>query len=89
VSDPRQLPLRFTNSPTISVSRAARIIKCSPQTVRRLIEEGSLHAYRFTMIGWWNIYFDSVVAYLDRLHADVPDAPKENAPKATNTTPPL
>lgn len=53
--------------PTISASRVASIIGSSVDTVYRLIEEGELHGYRLTARGWWNIYYDSFVAYCLRM----------------------
>lgn len=50
----------------ISVSTAARIAKCSPDTVLRWIEEGAIDARRISPRGWWRIEHGSLVKYLDR-----------------------
>ena len=56
----------------ISVARAAQIIRCSEDTVRRLIESGDLEAYRLTARGHWRVDRDSVTRYLTRLQNNRP-----------------
>lgn len=62
-----QMLLPFPRAQTIDVKCAAKMIACSPMTVRRLLESGELHGYRLTARGWWNISYESVVHYLLRL----------------------
>jgi len=50
----------------ISVSTAARIAKCSPDTVMRWIEEGAIEAWRISPRGWWRIDRASLRRYLER-----------------------
>jgi len=50
----------------ISVSTAARIAKCSPDTVLRWIEEGAIAARRISPRGWWKIEHGSLLRYLRR-----------------------
>jgi len=50
----------------ISVSTAARIAKCSPDTVTRWIEEGAIEAWRISKRGWWRIDRASLGRYLER-----------------------
>ncbi len=51
----------------ISVSTAARIAKCSPDTVLRWIEEGAIAARRISPRGWWKIERGSLIQYLERI----------------------
>ncbi len=51
---------------TVSVSVAARIAKCSPDTVLRWIEEGAIDAWRISRRGWWKVEYESLLRYLDR-----------------------
>ncbi len=48
----------------ISVSTAARLARCSPDTVLRWIEEGAIAARRTSPRGWWKIEAESLAAYL-------------------------
>jgi len=50
---------------TVSVSVAARIARCSPDTVTRLVEEGAIAAWRISRRGWWKIERESLLRYLD------------------------
>lgn len=56
--------------PSISTSRAARILKVSTPTITRLCEEGSLTASRVGERGWWRIELDSVWRFLAKRQAD-------------------
>jgi len=51
----------------ISVSTAARLARCSPDTVLRWIEEGAIDAWRVSRRGWWRIDLGSLERYLERL----------------------
>jgi hypothetical protein len=64
---PKQTNLRFLNGSTIPVSRAARMLKVSCQTVRRLVELGILDEHRVTPGGWIQVYYESIVDYLTHL----------------------
>jgi excisionase family DNA binding protein len=55
----------------ISVSTAARIAKCSPDTVLRWIEEGAVEAWRISRRGWWKIERESLLKYLKRVSGKV------------------
>ncbi len=50
----------------ISVSTAARIAKCSKDTVLRWIEEGAIEAWRISRRGWWRIDRASLSLYLEQ-----------------------
>jgi excisionase family DNA binding protein len=50
----------------ISVSAAARLAGCSPDTVLRWIEEGRFAAWQFSPRGWWKIKKESFERYLKR-----------------------
>jgi excisionase family DNA binding protein len=64
--EPAQLKL-FPSGTLITSTRAAEIIDCSVDTIYRLLEAGQLEGYRLTVRGQWKIYFDSVVAYCQRI----------------------
>lgn len=51
----------------ISVSTAARMAGCSPDTVLRWIEEGAIEARRISPRGWWKVKKKSLALYLYRL----------------------
>ncbi len=57
-------------SNTISVSAAARIAGCSPDTVLRWIEEGAVEAWRLPPRGWYKIDRDSLTRFLSRRESD-------------------
>lgn len=50
----------------ISVSTAARILRTSQWTVRRLIEEGKLKGYRMGDRAWYRVDYESVVEFLKK-----------------------
>jgi excisionase family DNA binding protein len=52
----------------ITVQRAAEILRCSNDTIYRLIEGGEIKAYRLFVGGWWRIEYDSVVDYINRIN---------------------
>jgi len=49
----------------ISVSTAARIAKCSRDTVLRGIEEGAITARRIAPRGWWKVEHASLLRFLE------------------------
>lgn len=51
----------------ISVTAAARLAGCSPDTVLRWIEEGAIEAWRSSPRGWWKIESRSLGRYLQRM----------------------
>lgn len=51
----------------ISVTAAARLAGCSPDTVLRWIEEGAIEAWRSSPRGWWKIGSRSLGRYLQRM----------------------
>ncbi len=56
------------SSETISVTVAARIARCSHDTLVRLIEEGVIEAWRFPPRGWYKINRSSLARFLsDRM----------------------
>lgn len=52
-------------SKRINVSTAARIAKCSPDTMLRCIEEGAVEAQRIPPRGWWRINCASLQRFMD------------------------
>jgi excisionase family DNA binding protein len=60
-------PVAKTECAEISVSVAARIAKCSRDTVLRWVEEGAVEARRTSLPrGWWKIERSSLERYLER-----------------------
>ncbi len=57
----------FTSSFEIGATRAARLLNTSPDTVLRLIEDGSLEAYQLRARSPWRISYDSVVQYRNKI----------------------
>lgn len=52
---------------SIGVSQVGRLLGCDEGTVRRLIDEGLLEAYRLRPRGWWHVSYESVVAYTEKI----------------------
>ena len=69
---PDQLLMPWSPRYTVSTARVAEILGVSIQTVTRLIEDGSLKAYkvRNKPNSPWRINYDSVVAYIKSIHAE-------------------
>lgn len=67
---PDQLLLPWSPRYTIATARVAEMLDCSIQTVTRLIEDGTLKAYkvRNKPNSPWRINYDSVVAYIEEMH---------------------
>jgi excisionase family DNA binding protein len=66
---PDQLLLPWSPRVTVSTSRVAEILNCSDNTVVRLIEDGSLKAYKLRGASSpWRINYDSLMAYIGRIH---------------------
>ena len=66
--DDRLLP--FSTRSEISVARTADILDVSRDTVERMIEDGTLQAYkaRLTKNSPWRVSYSSVLAHVERLH---------------------
>lgn len=62
-----QRNLKFVNGQTIPITRAARMLNVSNQTIRRLIECGILDAHQVVPNGWWQVSYASVVDYVNHL----------------------
>lgn len=68
---PDQLLLPWSPKYTISVSRVAEILDVSRDTVERMIEDGTLKAYKArknSSTSPWRISYDSLLEYIDDLH---------------------
>lgn len=67
---PDQLLLPWSPRYSISTARAADILAVSIQTVTRLIEDGTLKAYkvRDKANSPWRINYDSLVAHIEAMH---------------------
>jgi excisionase family DNA binding protein len=67
---PDQLLLPWSPRYTISSSRAAEILDVSVMTVTRMIEDGTLKAYkvRNKPNSPWHINYDSLVAHIESIH---------------------
>lgn len=51
------------NTSILSTAEVARLLKCTDETVRRLIDAGTLPASRLWSKGNWRIKRDDVIAY--------------------------
>jgi excisionase family DNA binding protein len=67
MSTPAQRTLPLPRPRGISVPRAAKMLGVSDDTVHRLIEDGSIKAFRYRKRGWWSVSFDSLVEYMNGL----------------------
>lgn len=63
------MQLRLWNDQEISVATTARILRTSPEIVRRLIERGVLRAYRHGEQGWYQVSYESVADYIEKLRS--------------------
>jgi excisionase family DNA binding protein len=69
---PEQLLLPWSPKSTISALHAAQLLDVSLQTVCRMIEDGSLKAYKMRpdkVNSPWRVNYDSVIAHVEKLHA--------------------
>lgn len=65
----------------IDVTRAARLLNCSRYTVYRLLDSGSIDGYQLCTGGWWRVYYDSVVHFVQRRRGQIPsDLQPQNEP---------
>lgn len=55
---------------TVSVAWVAERLKCSRDTVIRLLQSGDLRGYRLTAVGWWRVVEKSVAEYEQKLRAE-------------------
>lgn len=67
---PEQLLLPWSPQHTISVAHAAEILDVSIHTVIRLIEDGSIKAYkkRNKQTSPWCVNYDSLLAHIEWMH---------------------
>jgi excisionase family DNA binding protein len=67
---PDQLLLPWSPRYSISTARAAEILDVSIQTVTRMIEDGTLKAYkvRNKLNSPWRINYDSLMAHIESIH---------------------
>jgi excisionase family DNA binding protein len=65
-----QLLLPWSPRFSISTARAAEILDVSIQTVTRMIEDGTLKAYkvRAKLNSPWRINYDSLMAHIELIH---------------------
>jgi excisionase family DNA binding protein len=62
------IQLRLWNDQEISVSTAARILRCSRGTVMYLLERGDLRGYQVTgENGWWRVSYESVADHQEKI----------------------
>lgn len=67
-----QLLLPWSPRYTISSARAAEILDVSPQTVFRMIEDGTLKAYKVRpdkANSPWRVSYDSLMKYIEEVHS--------------------
>ena len=69
MSKPATAPARNSNGniKEISVARAAKILDCGADTIYRLLESGAIRGYQWRPRGWWRIYSDSLVDFMERI----------------------
>jgi len=70
---PDQLLLPWSPRYTISATHAAQMLDVSVQTVCRMIEDGTLKAYKVRPdrpSSPWRVNYDSVVAHIERIHQE-------------------
>ena len=67
---PDQLLLPWSPRFSISTARTAEILDVSVQTVTRMIEDGTLKAYkvRDKLNSPWRINYDSLMAHIEAIH---------------------
>lgn len=70
--EPKQRQLTFGSSRTISTTRAAKMLDCSPKKVIRLIEMGLITGYRAYEGAWWQVEYESLVTFLNRMVTEPP-----------------
>jgi excisionase family DNA binding protein len=65
-----QLLLPWSPRYTISTARTAEILDVSVQTVTRMIEDGTLKAYKMRdkRNSPWRINYESLLAYIEDMH---------------------
>jgi excisionase family DNA binding protein len=71
---PEQLLLPWSPKHTISVARAAELLKCSEDTVLRMIKSDELKGYQLRKKrkgSPFRVYYDSVVRLAEDIHDDV------------------
>lgn len=69
---PEQLLLPWSPRLTVSADHAAKLLDVSRWTVERMCQSGELAAYkvRDKRNSPWRINYDSLVAYIEKLHQD-------------------
>ena len=70
---PDQLLLPWSPRYSISATHAAQMLDTSINTICRMIEEGTLKAYKVRPDkpnSPWRVNYDSVVAHVEKIHQD-------------------
>ena len=68
---PDQLLLPWSPKVTISMERAAEILDVSKQTIGRMIEDGTLLAYKVRpdkVNSPWRVNYESLMAHIEKMH---------------------
>lgn len=68
---PEQLLLPWSPRRTISVAHTAELLDVSIHTVIRMIEDGTLKAYKMRpnkTTSPWRVNYDSVVEHIEKIH---------------------
>lgn len=75
---PQRKPVQMSlfEQRTVGVPWVAKRLRCSRDTVVRLLESNVLRGYRLTPIGWWRVIEQSVLEYEQKLR-------REYAPEAS------
>lgn len=68
---PEQYLLPWSPQHTISATHAARLLDVSHDTICKMIEDGTLKAYKMRpnkANSPWRVNYDSVIAHLEKIH---------------------
>jgi excisionase family DNA binding protein len=68
---------------TVSVARVADRLKCSRDTVIRLLQSGELRGYRLTRFGWWRVIESSVLEYKQKVDLEYSTQPQIDGPRGS------
>lgn len=70
---PEQLLLPWSPQQTISTAHAAEMLGVGHMTITRMIEDGTLSAYKVRpdkSHSPWRVSYDSVIAHVERIHRE-------------------
>lgn len=62
----------------ITTTEAARMLRVSPETVRRLCESGTISAFKLHATGHWRVFRQRLIDSIERPHIEADDAFLQN-----------